>query len=285
MTAGKLINTTDPKANYFINNTTEPIKEWGELTKEPKVIDQSLVDYSLTDNKDPIYKTSGDILDSMRDKFDTSLVSQQPGSFYDESRMTEEQGTGLSDESEEQEENLDQIGINTARASEVFEEVVLDVNKIKLLSTKITNSELLKVSNVLTASEIINLSTKETVGWFENSAESAKEGFLAVQALIASFVAMKTAFNRNKSDSPRQHGGMINEPIFGIGESGTTYSFGEAGPEMVTPMFGGKPKGGGIGPVNINVNIEKVSDDVDLEKLKPVIERALQEVHARRGII
>ena len=83
-----------------------------------------------------------------------------------------------------------------------------------------------------------------------------------------------------------QHGGMINEPIFGIGKSGQQYSFGEAGKEKVTPMFGDKAKGGGsIGPVNINVNIDSVKDDVDLEKIKPIVERALQEVHARRGII
>ena len=78
-----------------------------------------------------------------------------------------------------------------------------------------------------------------------------------------------------------QHGGMINEPIWGIGSSGRSYTFGEAGPEMVTPMG----KSSGIGPVTINVNVDKINSDVDLEKIKPVIERALQEVHARRGII
>ena len=72
MTAGKLINTTDSKANYFINDKAEPIKEWGELTKEPKVLeDQSKVDYSLTDKEDAVYKTSGDILDSMRKNIKT----------------------------------------------------------------------------------------------------------------------------------------------------------------------------------------------------------------------
>ena len=32
-----------------------------------------------------------------------------------------------------------------------------------------------------------------------------------------------------------QHGGWINEPIEGIGRSGKRYTFGEAGPELVTP--------------------------------------------------
>ena len=73
MTAGKLINTTDKKANYFISNDAEPIKEWGELTKEPKVLeDQSKVDYSLTDKEDAVYKTSGDILDTMRKNVKTT---------------------------------------------------------------------------------------------------------------------------------------------------------------------------------------------------------------------
>jgi DNA repair ATPase RecN len=67
MTAGKLINTTDTKANYFISEEAQPIKEWGEVY-EPKVLeDQSKVDYSITDKKDPIYQSSGDILDKMRE--------------------------------------------------------------------------------------------------------------------------------------------------------------------------------------------------------------------------
>jgi SLT domain-containing protein len=36
-------------------------------------------------------------------------------------------------------------------------------------------------------------------------------------------------------------GGMITEPIWGIGASGRSYSFGERGPEMVIPGSGGQP--------------------------------------------
>jgi hypothetical protein len=36
-------------------------------------------------------------------------------------------------------------------------------------------------------------------------------------------------------------GGWIREPVFGIGRSGTTYSFGERGPERVTPAGAGGP--------------------------------------------
>ena len=81
-----------------------------------------------------------------------------------------------------------------------------------------------------------------------------------------------------------QHGGIINEQIWGIGKSGQRYTFGEAGSELVTPMTGGKNSLGNI-TANITVNIEKVLQDVDLEQIKPIVERALLEVHSRRGII
>ena len=88
---------------------------------------------------------------------------------------------------------------------------------------------------------------------------------------------------RNVAPWLRQHGGMINEPIWGIGKSGQSYMFGEAGPERVIPT--GASTRGGVGDVTINVNVDSINSDVDLEKIKPVIERALQEVHSRRGII
>lgn len=70
MTAGKLINTTDNKLNYFIANEEKPI-EFGEIY-EPRVLeDQSKVDYGITTNADPLYKSSGDILDSMRENIKT----------------------------------------------------------------------------------------------------------------------------------------------------------------------------------------------------------------------
>jgi len=73
------------------------------------------------------------------------------------------------------------------------------------------------------------------------------------------------------------NGGIINEPIFGIGASGKRYSFGEQGAETVTP---------GVGGSNIiNINVGNVSRDADFEKLKPLIQRWLLESHSRRGLI
>ena len=57
---------------------------------------------------------------------------------------------------------------------------------------------------------------------------------------------------------------------------------GEAGAELVTPM---SRAGSGMGNVVVNINIAKVSSDVDLNQIKPIIERALHESHSRRGLI
>ena len=73
------------------------------------------------------------------------------------------------------------------------------------------------------------------------------------------------------------NGGIINEPIFGIGASGKRYSFGERGAETVTPGVGGSNV--------ININIGNVSRDADFDKLKPLIQRWLLESHSRRGLI
>ena len=101
-------------------------------------------------------------------------------------------------------------------------------------------------------------------------------------AMISGGISLER-LNTAVQNTSRQHGGMINEPIWGVGASGRSYTFGEAGPEMITPM--NKAGASGIGPVTINVNVDSINSDVDLEKIKPIVERALLEVHSRRGII
>ena len=113
--------------------------------------------------------------------------------------------------------------------------------------------------------------------WHENQTGKLQDAINASKIKHAE--AWKRALNPNK----KQHGGMINEPIWGIGKSGQSYMFGEAGPERVIPT--GASTRCGVGDVTINVNVDSINSDVDLEKIKPVIERALQEVHSRRGII
>ncbi|MFM7796154.1 MAG: hypothetical protein ACKO7N_05255, partial [Candidatus Nitrosotenuis sp.] len=78
-------------------------------------------------------------------------------------------------------------------------------------------------------------------------------------------------------------GGIINEPVFGVGQkSGKGYMIGEKCSEMITPLS--KTNGTNY-VVNVSINIDKMSKDIDLNNIKPIIERALLEAHARRGII
>lgn len=76
-------------------------------------------------------------------------------------------------------------------------------------------------------------------------------------------------------------GGIINEPISGIGmSSGQSYLMGESGAEMVTPL--GKSGGGS----NITINIQNMNgSDDDMRKLKKTILDVLQESSASRGRI
>jgi len=101
--------------------------------------------------------------------------------------------------------------------------------------------------------------------------------------------AAAAAAARSRRRRGRAAGGMITEPVEGVGLwTGDTWTFGENGMEYVTPTRG---RGGGDtsydqrNNVTVNVNIDKVSSEVDLQKIKPIVERALRESHSRRGII
>lgn len=69
-------------------------------------------------------------------------------------------------------------------------------------------------------------------------------------------------------------GGLINEPIWGIGQSGARYRFGEAGPETISPVGAG-----GIGGVvHIHappIYIDKVDSSVEIEE---AVRRAWDDV-------
>ena len=92
-----------------------------------------------------------------------------------------------------------------------------------------------------------------------------------------------SSFNfASKSFKRMATGGMITEPIFGIGKSGKSYLLGEAGNEMVTPMsqVSNTSKG-----ATINIHIGKIEKDADFNKLKPMIQRWILEANSRRGMI
>jgi hypothetical protein len=184
---------------------------------------------------------------------------------------------------------------------EKFEDIQAQVEELPPyleieIETRGNLAEILERARPLTTHEIelrkhLASLAETTAEEVETQSEKTVTTYISITALIvagykkiASMIArMKSSIgSSNKKKKNYQHGGMINEPIWGIGESGTEYTLGEAGPEMVTPMGKGV---GGIGPVTINVNVDSINSDVDLEKIKPIVERALLEVHSRRGII
>ena len=73
-------------------------------------------------------------------------------------------------------------------------------------------------------------------------------------------------------------GGIINEPILGIGRSGKKYSFGEQGPETITP-------GTGRGTTNITININPTGMREFDSMLKQHTLRILKESTSRTGIV
>lgn len=79
-------------------------------------------------------------------------------------------------------------------------------------------------------------------------------------------------------DTTMAGGGIINEPIFGVGKSGRTYAFGENGSETVIPH------GGAAGGVTINIQNMSGSHS-DLENLRRIIMQVIQETNVGRGRI
>ena len=77
-------------------------------------------------------------------------------------------------------------------------------------------------------------------------------------------------------------GGLITEPVFGIGASGQRYAIAENGAERIMPA--GNNSNGGINHI-LNINIGNVSKEADFDKLKPHIQRWILEANSRRGMI
>ena len=89
--------------------------------------------------------------------------------------------------------------------------------------------------------------------------------------------------SRSSRGKGKQFGGIIDEPILGIGlHSGDEWAFGESGNELVTPMSdleGGKP-------INVlNIHIGNITKEADYLKLKPLIQRWMLEASSRRGSV
>jgi TP901 family phage tail tape measure protein len=73
--------------------------------------------------------------------------------------------------------------------------------------------------------------------------------------------------HKNHLHVAMEHGGTIREPVYGVGVSGNTYSFGENWkPERVTPgAWSSSSAGGGGGTINVTVQAGYVVSERDLE--------------------
>jgi len=74
-------------------------------------------------------------------------------------------------------------------------------------------------------------------------------------------------------------GGILREPVFGVGASGQTYQFAERGPETISPT-------GGEGTTILTFNVYGMGDVHEFEsKVKPMVMRWLKESKSNRGIL
>ena len=124
-------------------------------------------------------------------------------------------------------------------------------------------------------------STAEKMNW-------AAQATVAALMQMAASVAGKGEGDFNKSQRHnRATGGMINEHVIGVGQkTGSLWEFGERGLEYVTPATGSTSNAyDQTSNVTVNINVAKMTSDLDLQKIKPMVERALRETHSRRGII
>jgi len=130
----------------------------------------------------------------------------------------------------------------------------------------IRNQKKLDGRNLTTSAKIAKKITNSTP-WMQMMASSAG----SVDRYLASSGTVTSNFA----------GGIINEPIFGVGASGRRYTFGERGPETITPGIGGG-SGGGT-KVYITIHASNLGD---LERqLKPALLRIIKESTARVGIV
>jgi len=111
-----------------------------------------------------------------------------------------------------------------------------------------------------------------------DSAFDLVEGFAGLAGVK---IDLPTMSRDTTWDNAMANGGIINEPISGIGQrSGQSYLFGEAGSEMVVPMS----KAGGMGGTTVNITIGNMSGNAnDLNKLRSTILEVMQTVNVNRG--
>ena len=132
-----------------------------------------------------------------------------------------------------------------------------DINKwTQFMSPHLKQEGLQKIGTKTTSAQLKiaegHMTAQEAMGWF------AQEMF-------------KGGINK------MAHGGTINEPILGVGQSGQRYSFGERGSETVIPN-------GGSGGSNITINVYGDVDDRTMNTFEAKVLEVLNKSNSRRGI-
>jgi len=170
-------------------------------------------------------------------------------------------------------------------ATEIRNSIVDAIKKIPFvlqlssIGVWVYNSIVNAIKNVDVLKSIIDFPS-----WIKNSIWNALQKVDLWQAFkdFASWIkdaiwnALKSAASGIGSAIGFANGGMINEPIFGIGKSGQAYTFGERGSEMVTPLSGG-------GGTNVNITVGSISSENDMREFERRVLEVIENANSRRG--
>ena len=115
-------------------------------------------------------------------------------------------------------------------------------------------------------------------GWIYNGIQSISATWSDIWGWIKDwfFNGLNSIFGGGNV-SQNYNGGMINEPIFGIGKSGQAYTFGEKGSELVTPL------GGGGGGTTVNITVGSISSESDMREFERRVLDVIENANSRRG--
>lgn len=117
-------------------------------------------------------------------------------------------------------------------------------------------------------------------GWFTTGIASISASWNDIWSWIKDWIwnGLQSAAAGIGSVFGFANGGMINEPIFGVGKSGQAYTFGERGAEMVTPL-----SGGGGGGTTVNITVGSISSENDMREFERRVLEVIENANSRRG--
>jgi len=77
-------------------------------------------------------------------------------------------------------------------------------------------------------------------------------------------------------------GGTINEPLVAFGKSGAVHTFGESGPERITPIGTNRTTNNYSRTASININIGAFAGSKnELDKFTKILKKAQQDIDKR----